>query len=122
MNLAMDYANRMLDMAPRAVRNNKQALYRGFNMPPEIAHEWGNALEQNLAGMQGLDRGPDGLLREAPPELHRRVAASPPLDGGGSGNKAGASHGGARLFTSTACHEVASVLPGTPTSASPPTM
>ena len=35
----MEYANRMLDMAPRAVRNNKQALYRGFNMPPEIAQE-----------------------------------------------------------------------------------
>lgn len=58
MDTAMEYANRMLDMAPRGVRNNKQALYRGFNMPPEIAQEWGNALEQNLAGMQDSIEGP----------------------------------------------------------------
>ncbi|MCY4615114.1 MAG: hypothetical protein OXC71_01785, partial [Chloroflexi bacterium] len=75
--------------APRAVRNNKQALYRGFNMPPEVAQEWGNALEQNLAGMQDSIEGPTAF-REAPPELHRRVAGLAPRAGGG-GNKTGAS-------------------------------
>ena len=69
MDTAMEYANRMLDMAPRAVRNNKQALYRGFNMPPEVASEWGNALEQNLAGMQDSIEGPTAFSEKRRPNF-----------------------------------------------------
>ena len=69
MDAAMEYANRMLDMAPRAVRNNKQALYRGFNMPPEVASEWGNALEQNLAGMQDSIEGPTAFSEKRRPNF-----------------------------------------------------
>lgn len=69
MDTAMEYAQRMLDMAPRAVRNNKQALYRGFNMPPEIAQEWGNALEQNLAGMQDSIEGPTAFSEKRRPNF-----------------------------------------------------
>jgi hypothetical protein len=48
----MDYAERALVMAPRAVRNMKEALYRGYYMDPLEGQAFGNAIEQNLAGMQ----------------------------------------------------------------------
>ena len=52
METAMEYARRAIDQAPRAVRNNKQAIYRGFYMNPIEAQALGGALEQNLQGMQ----------------------------------------------------------------------
>ncbi len=58
METAMDYAQRALDMAPRAVRNMKQALYRGFYMDPLSGQAYGSALEQNLGGMQDSIEGP----------------------------------------------------------------
>lgn len=58
MPTAMAYAQRMLDMAPRAVRNNKQMVYRGFNMNPQDSMLFGNWLEQNLAGMKDSIEGP----------------------------------------------------------------
>jgi enoyl-CoA hydratase/carnithine racemase len=58
METAMDYAQRALDMAPRAVRNMKQALYRGFYMDPLSGQAYGGALEQNLGGMQDSIEGP----------------------------------------------------------------
>ena len=58
MNTAMSYARRMLDMAPREVRNIKQMLYRGFNMSPLDAQVYGGWLEQNLQGMKDSVEGP----------------------------------------------------------------
>ena len=58
MDTAMQYAERALDMAPRAVRNMKQALYRGFYMDPLSGQAYGGALEQNLGGMQDSIEGP----------------------------------------------------------------
>ena len=58
METAMDYAERALYMAPRAVRNMKEALYRGFYMEPLVAQSYGNALEQNLHGMNDSVEGP----------------------------------------------------------------
>ncbi|MEE8337921.1 MAG: enoyl-CoA hydratase/isomerase family protein [Dehalococcoidia bacterium] len=58
METAMDYARRALEMAPRAVRNMKQALYRGYYMDPLAGQAYGGALEQNLAGMNDSIEGP----------------------------------------------------------------
>lgn len=58
METAMDYARRALEMAPRAVRNMKQAIYRGYYMDPLAGQAYGGALEQNLAGMNDSIEGP----------------------------------------------------------------
>ena len=58
MTTALTFAQRMLNMAPREVRNVKQMLYRGFNMDPRDSVVYGGWLEQNLAGMQDSIEGP----------------------------------------------------------------
>jgi enoyl-CoA hydratase/carnithine racemase len=58
METAMDYARRACDMAPRAVRNMKEALYRGYYMDPLQGQAFGSSLEQNLGGMQDSIEGP----------------------------------------------------------------
>jgi enoyl-CoA hydratase len=58
METALGYARRMVDLAPRAVRNNKQMVYKGFNMSPVESMKWGSALEQNLQGMKDSIEGP----------------------------------------------------------------
>ena len=58
MEAAMQYGQRMLDMAPREVRNVKQMLYRGFNMNPLESMTYGGWLEQNLQGMRDSIEGP----------------------------------------------------------------
>ncbi len=67
MTVAMQYANRMLDMAPRAVRNVKQMLYRGAYMDPLEGQRFGSALIQNLAGMQDSIEGPQAFLEKRRP-------------------------------------------------------
>ena len=57
MEKAMEYADRMLDMGPRSVRNNKQMVYRGAYMDPLESQRWGAALEQNLKGMSDTVEG-----------------------------------------------------------------
>jgi enoyl-CoA hydratase/carnithine racemase len=58
MDTAMAYARRALDMAPRAVRNYKETLYRAYYMNPLDGFAFGSALEQNLAGMHDSIEGP----------------------------------------------------------------
>lgn len=72
MAVAMQYADRTLDMAPCAVRNVKQMIYRGAHMDPLEGQRFGSALIQNLAGMQDGVEGAS-LPGEASPQLHRRV-------------------------------------------------
>ena len=69
METAMDYAQRALSMAPRAVRNNKQALYRGYYMDPLQGQAYGSALEQNLAGMQDSIEGPLAFWEKRQPHF-----------------------------------------------------
>ncbi len=69
METAMEYAQRALYMAPRAVRNNKQALYRGFYMNPLEGQAYGSALEQNLAGMQDSIEGPLAFSEKRQPHF-----------------------------------------------------
>jgi len=67
MPTAMQYANRMLDMAPRAVRNVKQMIYRGFNVSVLDAQMYGSWLTQNLAGMQDSVEGPRAFVEKRRP-------------------------------------------------------
>ena len=69
MPTAMAYAQRMLDMAPREVRNVKQMLYRGFNMNPLDSMTMGSWLEQNLAGMQDSIEGPLAFAEKRRPNF-----------------------------------------------------
>lgn len=67
MAVAMEYADRMLDMAPRAVRNVKQMIYRGAYMDPLEGQRFGSALIQNLVGMQDSVEGPQAFLEKRRP-------------------------------------------------------
>ncbi len=69
METAMEYAQRALYMAPRAVRNNKQALYRGYYMDPHQGQAYGSALEQNLTGMQDSIEGPLAFSEKRQPHF-----------------------------------------------------
>ena len=69
LSTAMDYAERALVMAPRAVRNMKEALYRGYYMDPLEGQAFGNAIEQNLAGMQDSIEGPSAFSEKRKPRF-----------------------------------------------------
>lgn len=69
MDAAMEYARRALDMAPRAVRNMKEAMYRGFYMDPLMGEVFGGALEANLAGMQDSVEGPRAFAERRRPNF-----------------------------------------------------
>ena len=69
MDTAMEYAQRALDMAPRAVRNFKELIYRGYYMTPEVSKSYGEALEQNLAGMQDSIEGVTAFAEKRRPNF-----------------------------------------------------
>lgn len=69
METAMEYAHRSLDMAPRAVRNYKETLYRGYYMNPLDGFAFGTALEQNLQGMQDSIEGPLAFAQKRRPNF-----------------------------------------------------
>ena len=69
METAIDYARRALVMAPRSVRNIKEALYRGYYMDPLQADAFGRAMEQNLAGMQDSVEGPTAFSEKRRPNF-----------------------------------------------------
>ena len=66
---ALAYARRMLYLAPRAVRNMKQALYRGYYMEPLMAQQFGAAIEQNLQGMNDSIEGPKAFSEKRLPNF-----------------------------------------------------
>lgn len=69
MATAMEYADRMLDMAPRAVANIKEMLYRGAYMEPLEAQTVGDWLEQNLQGMKDSIEGPTAFAEKRRPNF-----------------------------------------------------
>ena len=66
---ALEYARRMLYLAPRAVRNMKQALYRGYYMEPLMGQQFGAAIEQNLQGMNDSIEGPKAFSEKRRPNF-----------------------------------------------------
>jgi enoyl-CoA hydratase/carnithine racemase len=58
MDEANDWADRMCYLGPQCVRNLKEILYRGYYMPPSEGLAFGQALEQNLYGMEDTVEGP----------------------------------------------------------------
>ncbi len=66
---ALEYARRMLYLAPTAVRNMKQALYRGYYMEPLVGSQYGQALEQNLLGTDDSIEGPKAFSEKRRPRF-----------------------------------------------------
>ena len=64
---AMEWAMRMMTLAPRAVRNFKEILYRGSFMSPFEAARYATNLEQNLRGMKDSIEGPKAFSEKRPP-------------------------------------------------------
>lgn len=69
MDTAMEYAHRILELAPRAIRNMKEAMYRGYHMDPIMGEAFGGALEANLSGMQDSIEGPRAFAEKRRPHF-----------------------------------------------------
>jgi len=72
MDEALEWAERVLYLAPRAVRNFKEILYRGYYMSPEVGRAYAQALEQNLASMQDSIEGPTAFAEKRRPTFQNR--------------------------------------------------
>lgn len=67
MDTAMEWAKRLLDLAPRAIRNFKEITYKGTYMGPLEARRYASGLEQNLRGMQDSVEGPRAFAEKRRP-------------------------------------------------------
>lgn len=67
MEEAFSWAERMLYLAPRCVRNLKEIIYRGFYTPPSEGIAFAKALEQNLVGMEDSIEGPKAFAEKRKP-------------------------------------------------------
>jgi len=72
MEEALEWAERMLYLAPKAVRNFKQILYRSYSMSTVEAAAFSTALEQNLAGMQDSIEGPLAFSQKRKPSFKNK--------------------------------------------------
>ena len=72
MDEAMEWAERVLYLAPRDVRNLKEILYRGFYMSPMEGAAFSRALEQNLIGMEDSIEGPKSFSEKRKPQFKNR--------------------------------------------------
>ncbi|MBI2847807.1 MAG: enoyl-CoA hydratase/isomerase family protein [Chloroflexi bacterium] len=69
MDEAMKWAERMLYLAPRAVRNLKEIITRGFYMSPMEGAAFARAVEQNLSGMKDSIEGPTAFAEKRRPNF-----------------------------------------------------
>lgn len=72
MPTAMEYAERMLSLAPRTVRNIKEVLHRTASMSPFEQEAFGRAVEQNLAGMADTAEGAAAFAEKRKPIFRDR--------------------------------------------------
>ncbi len=72
MSTAMQWAERLLVLAPRSVRNLKEILYKGSYMSPFEAARYANHLERNLAGMEDSIEGPKAFAEGREPVFKNR--------------------------------------------------
>lgn len=72
MEEAMTWAERMIYLAPRCVRNVKEIIYRGYYMPWQDGRSFGTALEQNLKGMQDTLEGSTAFAEKRKPKFQNR--------------------------------------------------
>ena len=68
----MSWAERMLCLGPRSVRNLKETLYRGCYMQSEEGRAFGYALAQNLKGMEDSIEGPRAFTEKRKPVFKNR--------------------------------------------------
>lgn len=69
MEIALAYADRMLDMGPKSVSNNKEMVYRGAYMDPRDSARYGIVLERNLRGMADSVEGPKAFSEKRRPNF-----------------------------------------------------
>ncbi|MFC1874450.1 enoyl-CoA hydratase-related protein [Chloroflexota bacterium] len=72
MDEAMEWAERMLYLAPREVRNIKEIIYRGYSMSAMEGAAFARALEQNLVGMEDSIEGPLAFTEKRKPKFKNR--------------------------------------------------
>ena len=72
MDEAMEWAERMLSLAPREVRNLKEILYRSYYMSGMEGAAFARALEQNLEGMEDSIEGPLAYAEKRNPRFKNR--------------------------------------------------
>ena len=72
MEEAMSWAERMLYLGPRAVRNFKEMLYRCYYMPREVGLDYAKQLENNLKGMEDTVEGPKAFTEKRKPQFKNR--------------------------------------------------
>ena len=72
MEEAMSWAERMLYLAPRAVRNIKQLLYYGYDMSPSAAHAFATALSTNLPSMEDTAEAINSFFEKRKPVFRNR--------------------------------------------------
>jgi (E)-benzylidenesuccinyl-CoA hydratase len=72
MEEAYSWAKRQLYLAPRAVRNFKQVLYRSYYLSPEIGRAFSTALQQDQSGMEDSKEGLRAFAEKRPPMFQNR--------------------------------------------------
>ena len=72
MDEAMHWAERMLSLGPRCVRNLKEILYRSHTMTPEEAEGFYHALEANLQHLDDTKEGAGAFVEKRNPIFHNR--------------------------------------------------
>ena len=69
MGEAMSWAERMLYLGPRSVRNIKETIYRGFYMTPPEGLSFATALEANLHDMEDSKEGARAFAEKRKPRF-----------------------------------------------------
>lgn len=72
MEEARSWAERITYLAPRAVRDFKETIYRGHSMTLEEGMAFADALQRNLAGMEDSIEGPKAFREKRKPMFKNR--------------------------------------------------